>query len=65
MGLWNITVDGSGCHHNGSVNDAEAIAENFVKSLKSAGHNISRAMFTLTNLPEDLNPPAEEAGVTA
>jgi hypothetical protein len=47
MGNWNITVQGTGCHHNPSLAyDANKMAAEFVQKLRDAGHTITSATFT-------------------
>lgn len=53
MGNWNINIQGTGSHHNRkpdgerwNQSDADLMAEEFVKDLKAAGHNIETASFT-------------------
>lgn len=55
MGQWNITIRGTGCHHNkggafssktGSATDANRMAAEFVKELKEAGHAVVSASIT-------------------
>jgi hypothetical protein len=47
MGNYAIIIEGVGVHHNdGSDNDADALAGEFVDILKSAGHQIRNASFT-------------------
>jgi hypothetical protein len=55
MGNWNITVQGTGCHHNrDNPSDADRLAAEFVERLKAAGHTLVSATFTAgsrTDLP--------------
>lgn len=47
MGQWNITVRGTGCHHNPKLaTDANRMAAEFVERLKTAGHVVMSASFT-------------------
>lgn len=47
MGSWNITIRGTGCHHNkNTASDANRMAAKFVKELKAAGHQVTAASFT-------------------
>jgi hypothetical protein len=53
VGDWNITVQGTGCHHNFArddewrdQNDADRAFERFVQELRSAGHRVHSATFT-------------------
>lgn len=67
MGTWNISIDGTGCHHNTTredirPSDAEVLAAEFVKLLKAHGHYISSAEFTLIGQHEDLKPKEKVSG---
>lgn len=60
MGNWNITIQGSGCHHNGNAEiDADAVAKEMVQKLIKQGHQIQSALFTSgaedSLLPVELN----------
>lgn len=61
MGNWDISIKGTGCHHNGREDDAEQMAAEFVKKLQGAGHVVEHAAIThggrvdLTK-PEQLPP---------
>lgn len=49
MGDWNITIQGTGVHHNFSYDlpaDADKMFAAFVEELKAAGHNVYDATFT-------------------
>lgn len=46
MGMWVITIAGTGQHHNKDMRDANEIAEVAVAALKDAGHYIDHASFT-------------------
>lgn len=47
MGNWHISIEGVGCHHNKDYPlDANRLSATFVKSLKEAGHTITKASFT-------------------
>jgi hypothetical protein len=47
MGNWNITILGTGAHHNDyNVFDANKMADRFVQELKDAGHTVESATFT-------------------
>lgn len=47
MGQWNITIRGTGIHHNKkNPNDANRMAAEFVRALKDAGHQVRSASFT-------------------
>ena len=48
MGTWDITVRGTGAHHNSRGDDADAMAREFVQRLREAGHDVRRAGFALT-----------------
>lgn len=49
MGNWKIEIEGCGAHHNGRYDDAEAIAERAVNSLKLAGQTVGRAVFSIVD----------------
>lgn len=47
MGNWNITIRGTGCHHNKKLaTDANRLAAEFVKVLEAAGHVVHEASIT-------------------
>ena len=47
MGQWNITIRGTGCHHNKDLpTDANRMAAEFVEQLKDAGHTVASATIT-------------------
>jgi hypothetical protein len=47
MGQWNITIRGTGSHHNkNNPNDANRMAAKFVQELKGAGHSVVSASVT-------------------
>lgn len=53
MGNWNITIQGTGAHHNDSnplaqdtIRDAEKLAAEFVEKLKAVGQKVESATFT-------------------
>jgi hypothetical protein len=47
MGQWNITIRGTGIHHNKKQpKDANRMAARFVRELKAAGHTITVASIT-------------------
>jgi hypothetical protein len=58
MGRWNISITGTGCHHNKNrAIDADLAARDFVDVLKRQGHTIEAAKFDLVGSgtsPEDL-----------
>jgi hypothetical protein len=59
MGFWNITIRGTGCHHNGRPDiDADLAAAELVKTLKAQGATITAASFT-TGSDYDLSNPDE------
>lgn len=47
MGQWNITIQGHGIHDNHLPEDADAMMQDFVDSLKEVGHEIESAHFTV------------------
>jgi hypothetical protein len=54
MGQWNITIRGTGVHHNKhNPTDANRMAAEFVKALKAAGHNVVSASITF-GVDEDI-----------
>lgn len=60
MGQWNISIHGTGVHHNKNLPaDANRMAAKFVRELKAAGHSISHATITyggeenVTNVSEE------------
>jgi hypothetical protein len=47
MGDWNITIRGTGIHHNADApNDADRMAAAFVADLKAKGHTVRSATIT-------------------
>ncbi|MBI3936751.1 MAG: hypothetical protein HY323_07220 [Betaproteobacteria bacterium] len=47
MGNWNISIQGTGQHHNKhSYKDANRMAAEFVQRLRDAGHTVTHAFFT-------------------
>lgn len=64
MGNWNISVQGTGAHHNKNFpNDADKMFAKFVADLMKAGHTIQSADFTSggnTHLPETVFPQSGE-----
>jgi hypothetical protein len=57
MGQWNITIRGTGCHHNGSKTiDADLAAAEFVAKLKAMGATITSASITFGG-DNDLGDP--------
>lgn len=47
MGQWNISIHGTGCHHNKNLpTDANRMAADFVKQLRAAGHTVTKATIT-------------------
>lgn len=47
MGDWNITIRGTGAHHNTDYpKDANRMAGRFVEQLSAAGHQVRAASFT-------------------
>lgn len=50
MGCWNITIQGTGAHHNKLYkDDANRMAAKFVQELRDAGHNVRFAAFTYSS----------------
>lgn len=67
MGQWNITIRGTGCHHNKKLpSDANRMAAQFVKDLRAAGHAVVGASITfggdedLTDADKYLNDKAKQ-----
>lgn len=47
MGMWNISINGVGAHHNADyANDANKMVAEFVRKLRSVGHIVEHASFT-------------------
>lgn len=47
MGQWNISIHGTGAHHNSkNPTDANRMAAKFVRELKAAGHSVTGATIT-------------------
>lgn len=47
MGCWNISINGTGAHHNKKLAvDANRLAAKFVQELRDAGHTVDTATFT-------------------
>lgn len=47
MGQWNISIHGTGAHHNkGHEDDANKMAAKFVQQLRAAGHTVTHATIT-------------------
>lgn len=70
MGRWRITIEGTGCHHNGpcaeAVGDADLLAARFVDDLKAKGsHTIHTAEFAVLSQCVDLTSGATPATPTA
>lgn len=60
MGDWTITVQGTGCHHNGKREiDADLATADFVAELKKQGHTVHRADF-VSGARVDLTPKKPE-----
>ena len=47
MGNWNITIVGTGPHHNGKDYDADQIFKETVEKLETAGQSIGHASITV------------------
>lgn len=57
MGQWNITIRGTGCHHNRKPEiDADLAAAEFVAKLKKMGMTIESATIT-SGVSFDLSDP--------
>ena len=63
MGQWNISIHGTGSHHNNAnKSDANRMAGKFVRELKAAGHTITGATITYGGEENVANvDPEEEA----
>lgn len=70
MGQWNITIKGTGAHHNRDYpKDVDRMASAFVKELRDAGHQVEGASITYggrqdlvaspSKLPDEPGPPTE------
>lgn len=47
MGNWNISINGTGCHHNvDHPGDADKLVNKFMAELIAGGHIIETATFT-------------------
>jgi hypothetical protein len=47
MGQWNISIHGTGIHHNTKQpDDANRLAAEFVKQLRAKGHTVTKATIT-------------------
>lgn len=48
MGMWHISIQGTGIHHNSATEtkDAEKMAAKFVEELRAAGHQVEHATIT-------------------
>lgn len=47
MGQWNLSIHGTGAHHNKKLpSDANRMLAKFVQELKAAGHTITKATIT-------------------
>ena len=56
MGNWNISIQGTGCHHNKTnETDAQRMALKFVTELNAAGHSLCDARFTYGSTDDLLN----------
>lgn len=48
MGTWEIKIRGTGAHHNGRPDDADALAKKLVGELQAAGSTVREAGFAQT-----------------
>ena len=47
MGNWVLTIEGTGCHHNGKPEiDADLLAPKLVEQLQAQGQTVEHATFT-------------------
>jgi hypothetical protein len=61
MGNWVLTIEGTGCHHNGKEDiDADLLAPKLVKQLQDQGQTIEHATFT-SGGRTNVNVPGKEA----
>lgn len=60
MGNWTLTIEGTGCHHNGNEKiDADLLAPKVVQQFKDQGHTVERATFIVGGRQSvDPLPPA-------
>jgi hypothetical protein len=50
MGRWRITIDGTGCHHNGKRDiDADLATKDFVDELRAQGHTLHGATLEMVS----------------
>ncbi len=63
MGQWNISIHGTGAHHNkANKTDANRMAGDFVRQLRAAGHTVTKATITYGGEEDVTNEdPAEVA----
>lgn len=47
MGNWNISINGTGAHHNEKDYDADVLFKQFVELLKEKGQNVESAFLTV------------------
>ncbi len=60
MGNWNISIHGTGSHHNAkNPKDANRMAADFVEQLRTAGHTVTKATITHGNGEDDVTAAAE------
>lgn len=58
MGQWNISINGTGAHHNKLIAiDANRLAAELVQKLRDAGHAVTGATFT-HGVTDDISDPA-------
>ncbi len=67
MGQWNITIRGTGSHHNRGADgkpsypkDADRIASKVVRELREAGHTITSATITCGSEQDLIVSPSAE-----
>jgi hypothetical protein len=46
MGNWNISIDGTGSHHNHSPSDVNVVLGEIVKLLATSGQHVERVCLT-------------------
>lgn len=61
MGQWNMTIRGTGAHHNTDFpKDADRMLTRFVRELREAGHSIAGATITHGGEQDVVASPSRE-----
>ena len=61
MGQWNISIHGTGSHHNkANKGDANRMAADFVRQLKAQGHTVAKATITYGGEEDVTNVDAKD-----